>query len=104
MSGNKFTVEERIQAARICGEGKMRGMYTKRELKRAAGIIRQIARDNHVTEEEVRRDMKEAMDAGRSNPDPAVQAKWAGFEYSGDEPTLEEFILWMAGQIKESGD
>ena len=73
-------------------------MYTKRELKRAAGIIRQIARDNHVTEEEVRRDMKEAMD------DPAVQAKWAGFEYAGDEPTLEEFILWMAGQIKESGD
>ena len=75
-------------------------MYTKRELKRAAGIIRQIARDNHVTEEEVRRDMKEAMDAGRSNPDPAVQAKWAGFEYSGDEPTLEEFILWMAGQVR----
>ena len=27
-------------------------MYTKKELKRAAGIIRQIARDNHVTEEE----------------------------------------------------
>ena len=79
-------------------------MYTKRELKRAAGIIRQIARDNHATEEEVRRDMKEAMDAGRSNPDPAVQAKWAGFEYVGDEPTLEEVILWMVGQIKESGD
>ena len=33
-------------------------MYTKRELKRTAGIIRQIARDNHVTEEEARRDMK----------------------------------------------
>ena len=79
-------------------------MYTKRELKRAAGIIRQIAREHQVTEEEVRRDMKEAMDVGRSNPDPAVQAKWAGFEYSGDEPTLEEFILWMAGQIRESGD
>ena len=45
-----------------------------------------------------------AMDAGRSNPDPAVQAKWSGFEYAGDEPTLEEFILWMVGQIKESGD
>ena len=79
-------------------------MYTKRELKRAAGIIRQIARVNYVTEEEVRRNMKEAMDVGRYNPDPAVQAKWAGFEYDGDEPTLEEFILWMAGQIKESGD
>ena len=79
-------------------------MYTKRELKRAESIIRQIARDNHVTEEEVRRDMKEAIDVGRYNPDPAVQAKWAGFEYAGDEPTLEEFILWMVGQIKESGD
>ena len=52
----------------------------------------------------MRRGMKEAMDAGRSNPDPAVQAKRAGFEYSGDEPTLEEFILWMAEKIKESGD
>ena len=71
-------------------------MYTKRELKRAAEIIRQIARGHQVTEEEVRRDMKEAMDVGRSNPDPAVQAKWADFEYAGDEPTLEEFILWMA--------
>ena len=75
-------------------------MYTMRELKRAAGIIRQIARENHVTEEEVRRDMKEAMDAGRNNPDLAVQAKWVGFEYAGDEPTLEEFILWMAGQVR----
>ena len=75
-------------------------MYTKRELKRAAGIIRQIARENHVTEEAVRRDMKEAMDAGRNNPDLAVQAKWVGFEYAGDEPTLEEFILWMAGQVR----
>lgn len=79
-------------------------MYTKRELKRAAEIIRQIAREHQVTEEEVRRDMKKAMDVGRSNPDPAVQAKWAGFEYAGDEPTLEEFILWMAEKIKESGD
>ena len=42
-------------------------MYTKRELKRAAEIIRQIARDNHVTEEEVRRDMKEAMEIGRAH-------------------------------------
>ena len=79
-------------------------MYTERERNRAAGIIRHIAREHNVTEDEVRRDMKEAMDAGRSNPDPAVQAKWAGFEYAGDEPTLEEFILWMAEKIKESGD
>ena len=76
-------------------------MYTKRELKRAAGLIRQIARDNRVTEEEVRRDMKEAMDAGRNNPDPAVQAKWAGFEYSKDAPTLEKFIMLMTLRISQ---
>ena len=33
-----------------------------------------------------------------------VRVEWAGVEYAGDEPTLEEFILWMAGQIRESGD
>jgi len=48
----------------------------------------------------MRKKLKRANHAGRSNPDPAVQAKWAGFEYSGDEPTLEEFILWMAGQVR----
>ena len=57
-------------------------MYTKRELRRAAGIIRQIVCDHHVTEE-VRRDMKEAMDAGRSNFKLAIQAKRAGFEHDG---------------------
>ena len=71
-------------------------MYTKWELNRAAEIIRQIARENNVPEEQVRKDMKEAMDAGRNNPDPAVQARWREFHYAGDEPTLEEFILWMA--------
>ena len=32
MSGNKFTVEERIQAARICGEGKMSASKMKGRL------------------------------------------------------------------------
>ena len=77
-------------------------MYTTRELKLAAGVIRQIACDNHVTEDEVRREMKEAMDAGRNNPDPAVQAKWAEFDYAGDEPTLEEFVLWMTERTMQS--
>ena len=51
---------------------------SSRLLKRE-GIIQQFTRGNHVVEEEVRRDIKEAMDAGRNNPDPAVRTKWAGF-------------------------
>lgn len=76
-------------------------MYTRKQLRLAAKIIRQISRNNHLTEEQVRLEMREAMDAGRYNPDSAVQARWALLPYSGDEPSLEEFILWMASQVKE---
>ena len=71
-------------------------------MKRAAGIIRQIARENNVSEKQVRADMKEAMDAGRNNPDPAVQARWKEFQVTGAEPTVEEFILWTAEMVRAS--
>lgn len=73
-------------------------MYTKKGLGYAANIIKKIALDNHVSESQVRMDMKEAMEYSRSNPDPNVRAKWATFEYAGDEPTIEEFILWTSLQ------
>ena len=75
-------------------------MYTEKELKAATKIIRRIAREHHVPEEQVRSDMTEAMNAGRNNPDPAVQARWATFHFSGKEPTAEEFILWAATLTK----
>ena len=71
-------------------------MYTQRELKRAGDIIKQIARENHVSEDQVRADMQEAMESARRNPDPLAQARWRDFRYSGADPTLEEFILWVA--------
>ncbi len=70
------------------------------ERARVTRIIRQIARENRVSEAEVRADMLEAMNSGRNDPDPAVQKAWEGFCYEGEEPTLEEFILWVSGQIK----
>lgn len=75
-------------------------MYTQKELEAASDIIRQIAREHHVPEEQVRSDMEEAMNAGRSNPDPSVQARWASFHYAGEEPTVEEFILWTASMAR----
>lgn len=50
-------------------------MYTKKELRAAADIIRQVARNHHLPEAQVRRDMEEAMNTARSSPDPAVQAR-----------------------------
>ena len=73
-------------------------MYTEKERKAAADIIRRVALEYHVPEAQVRFEMEEAMNAGRSNPDPAVQARWAAFSYAGAEPTLEEFLLWTAKQ------
>ncbi len=67
-------------------------MYSELDLKRAAKIIVRIARENNVSEEQVRADMKEAMEAGRKDPDPVVQAQWEEFRFVGKEPTIEEFI------------
>ena len=76
-------------------------MYTQTELKRAASHIRRLARENGLSEEDMRAEMKAAMDAGRNNPDPGVQARWAGFRYSGSEPTVYEFVLWVSSLVKD---
>ena len=76
-------------------------MYTKRELRKATQIIKRIAREHNVSEAQVHADMLEAMRYGRQNPDPTVQARWAEFQYAGNEPTVEEFILWSASLAKQ---
>ena len=64
-------------------------MYSEFDLKRTAQIIVKIARENNISEEQVRADMKEAMEAGRNDPDPIVQAQWEDFRFVGKEPTIE---------------
>ena len=76
-------------------------MYTRKQLRAAAGIISQIAQANHVSEAQVRMEMEEAMNYGRNNPASEVQAKWSTFHYAGSEPTLEEFILWVSAMVKD---
>ena len=76
-------------------------MYSRIELKKTARNIKRVARQNDVSEEEVRRDMLVAMNAARSNDDPAVKARWETFHYSGSEPTLEEFLVWCSHLAKE---
>ena len=76
-------------------------MYSRIELKKAARNIKRVARQNGVSEEEVRRDMLVAMNAARSNNDPAVKARWETFHYNGSEPTLEEFLVWCSHLARE---
>lgn len=66
-----------------------------------AQMIEKLAHDKRVPESQVRADMLEAMREAMSNPDPKARERWASFQYDGQEPTLEEFILWVAGLVKE---
>ena len=71
-------------------------MYTKKELNDAKRVIARVARENRVPETWVRAEILAAMNVGRSDPDPEVQAWWARFHYAGAEPTVEELVLWLA--------
>lgn len=79
-------------------------MYSSRELEEAKAIIKKLARQSGVSEEEMREEIKLAMEIGRSNPDPEVKAKWAEFDYAGSEPSIEEFVLWVSELTNKSLD
>lgn len=76
-------------------------MYTKKELHAAKRVIARVARENHVPEAQVRAEILEAMNTGRRDPDPDVQERWAKFHFDGPEPTVEEFVLWLAAAVKQ---
>lgn len=71
-------------------------MYTKQELLIAKRVISRVAHENSVPETQVRAEVLAAMNAGRHDPDPNVQARWPRFHYAGAEPTVEELVLWLA--------
>lgn len=75
-------------------------MFTKEKLDRAAMAISVMAERHGVPESTIRAEMMEAINAGRNDPDPRVQAQWAGFTFAGQEPTPEEFIMWMSQRVK----
>ena len=77
-------------------------MFTTEELKRASEIINLIAAKNHLPEEQIRAELQDAMNCGRNDPDPSVQAHWAGFHYAGPEPTAEEFVLWVSSIVRNA--
>lgn len=74
----------------------MKKLYIREKL-----ALREVAAANNTTVEQVRAEIWETMEAGRNNPDPAVQALWAQIPRKGDKPTPEEFIAFLAARIKE---
>lgn len=66
--------------------------------------LQEVAAANNTTVEEVRKEIMIAMEAGMSNPDPAVQALWREIPYKGDKPTPEEFIAFIKEKVKKESN
>ena len=51
-----------------------------------------------LSEESIRIEMENAIDAGYNNSDPTVKSVWDDEPFRGTKPSPEEFILWCALQ------
>lgn len=56
-------------------------------------ILKQIAKANHTTPDDVYREMQIAIDAAFDNPDPEIRKNWEQIHYTGDRPTPEDVIF-----------
>ncbi len=64
-------------------------------------IIEEVAKANHTTAEEVRREMQAAMETGQASSDPETQKIWRSIPRKGEKLTLEEFIEYMIKRIMQ---
>ena len=69
--------------------------------KRNDNILQRIADLHHVSVEEVRKEIDQAVALARSNPDPQVQKIWKKLLKEYPEPTAEQVIYYFANQIKK---
>ena len=65
-------------------------------------IIKQVARVHNPTSEEVYSEMQIALDAAFHSSDPEVQNEWAKIPLQGEQPTPENVIPYLVGQLKNS--
>ncbi len=63
-------------------------------------IIREIAAQEGISEEECRKEMEKVIFEARNNPDPKAQKKFDEL-FDGRLPTPEEFILKVSQLILE---
>ena len=71
---------------------------SKRRMRR---MLEQIARDNHTTPQEVRKQMQLALDEAQSCPDPVVQAKWHSIPHK-CESIVKKFRKRGKSQTREN--
>jgi hypothetical protein len=68
---------------------------------KSAKAITKLAAEKGISEEEVRREIQIAIDAGMANQDQNVQAYWKKMIKNGVKPTPEDVIEYIAKQVKK---
>ena len=64
----------------------------------ADAALREVARKNHITVEEVRNEIRLAMIAAMCDPDPSIQRVWREIPCAGAALTPEDLIAYIAKQ------
>ena len=67
--------------------------------RQASKAISQVAKNHHVSEETVRKEMQEAISEALNSPDSAVQALWKQIPCAGETPEPEELMDWIVKQL-----
>lgn len=70
----------------------------------AETALRKVAKVNHTSIEDVKKEIRIAIDAAMANPDPSIQALWQSMPRSGEKPTPEEFIAFIVSTIISQND
>lgn len=70
--------------------------FKKRDSK---DLFKQIARTQHISVAEVRRELVATIEEAKNNPDPEKQAEFRKY-FGSKTPTPEEFIFTMVKKVK----
>lgn len=63
-------------------------------------ILKIIAEKEGISVEKVYNEMQAAIDAGYSNPDPAIQSAWERMPLPYGKPRPENMVAYCAGRVK----
>jgi len=64
-------------------------------------VIKQIARDHNKTTQEVEREIRKAIRAAMSSPEPRAKEMWKRIAPDGKEPSIEKFLDFCVREIEK---
>lgn len=68
---------------------------------KADRVLREVAKKNNVSVEEVKEEIMIAMRAGMESEDPDVQKRWDEISKNRDEITPEMILSYLVGELQK---